>query len=80
MEQFGIWNLLKTMLASDPPAATPTSPSEGTPNANQPTPQGNSPLASPKESEESATQTEGAENACAEYLLRHERLTGARKK
>ena len=75
MEQFAIWNLLKTMLNNSPspaaPAAKPTETADGNTVSNT----------------ENKAEDEGNEpsfpqpvNACEEYLLRHERLHNQRKK
>ena len=75
MEQFAIWNLLKTMLNNAPSPSTqatkPTEPADGNAVNNA----------------ETKAENEGKEpsfpqpiNACEEYLLRHERLHNQRKK
>lgn len=73
MEAFGIWNLLKTLLAND-------TASENTAGANtQITPQ-NTAHEEGIEAPPAPTEQPTKPNACEEYFLRHERLTGKRKK
>lgn len=73
MEAFGIWNLLKTLLANDTAnentAGAPTQGSTANPSQSE---GGEAPPA--------PTEQPTKPNACEEYFLRHERLTGKRKK
>ena len=68
MEAVGIWNLLKTLLAND-------TASENT----QITPQ-NTAHEEGIEAPPAPTEQPTKPNACEEYFLRHERLTGKHKK
>ena len=79
MEQFGIWNLLKTMLNNSP---SPTSsPSQSTETPQAATEKGSQPSAPATDSPETSSPSSTAPtNACEEYLLRHERLTSGRKR
>ena len=78
MESFGIWNLLKTLLESgnQTPAGASAAPSI-------PTGEASGEASAEEQTELSKTPPQTApdrKNACEEYLLRHERLTGNRKK
>ena len=75
MEQFGIWNLLKTMLNNSEPPSAPTQKKSETTDEN--TVGGVENKAEEGGKEPSAPQPV---NACEEYLLRHERLKNQRKK
>ena len=81
MEQFAIWNLLKTMLNNSPspsPQAAKTAENQAeTPsNATKPTAADNN--ATPEQEPQEPLRPSA--NACEEYLLRHERLTSGRKR
>ena len=76
MEQFGIWNLLKTMINNSEPPSAPTPKKSETTDENtvvggveNKAEEGNKEPSSPRPS-----------NACEEYLLRHERLSHSRKR
>ena len=75
MEQFGIWNLLKTMLNNSPSPSAQTAKTAETADGNTVN------NAEPKvENEEKEPSFPQPVNACEEYLLRHERLHNQRKK
>ncbi len=90
MEQFAIWNLLKTMLNNSPSpssqaAKTAELQTESVPSAtkftaanNDVNASANSAISSGQESKE--TPPTPSAKACEEYLLRHERLTNSRKR
>ena len=90
METFGIWNLLKSLLASEgPPISTPEKGKENSVGASVGVSVGasaagtESPASSAKDGGERPTSPEASfekSNACEEYLLRHERLTHGRKR
>ena len=71
MEQFGLWNLLKTMLST-----TQTAPPNGE-SSSQATPQ--TAADPPPSSDPSQQSVSQGENACEQYLLRHETLRQKRK-
>ena len=75
MEQFAIWNLLKTMLNNSEPPSAPTPKKPETTDEN--TVVGVETKAADEGQEPSSPQPV---NACEEYLLRHERLKNQRKK
>ena len=86
MEQFGIWNLLKTMLNNSPATASQAAktaenqaenPSNATKSITASTTT-NTADSQQQESKEAASSSSA--NACEEYLLRHERLTNGRKR
>lgn len=86
MEQFAIWNLLKTMLNNSPSPSLQAAktaenqaeyPSNSTKSATadtHPSDANAAPEQAPSETPRSSA------NACEEYLLRHERLTSGRKR
>ena len=73
MEAFGIWNLLKTLLANDRADENTTgAPAQGTTE--------NPPQSDGSEAPPTPAEQPTKPNACEEYFLRHERLTGKRKR
>lgn len=86
MEQFAIWNLLKTMLNNSP---SPSSQAAKTAESQTETPSNplqsstaDTPVANtnPTQEKESSATPPPSQNACEEYLLRHERLMNGRKR
>ncbi len=73
MEAFGIWNLIKTLLAND--ATSENTAGTPTQSATQNVAHEEGGEAPPAPAEQPPKP-----NACEEYFLRHERLTGKRKK
>ena len=81
MEQFAIWNLLKTMLNNSPsPSSQAAKTAEN--QAENPSNATNSATADTNAASEQVSQDtpRASANACEEYLLRHERLTNSRKR
>ena len=86
MEQFAIWNLLKTMLNNSPAPSVQAVKTAETPSNTAKSAAVNS-VASKPTAPDNAAEQENQEpifspsaNACEEYLLRHERLHNQRKK
>ena len=80
MEQFAIWNLLKTMLNNAPSPSSQDSKLAENPAK---TPSNSPNLATADNLSSGQEQTEfspSTANACEEYLLRHERLMSGRKR
>lgn len=86
MEQFAIWNLLKTMLNNSPSpssqaAKTAENQAETPSNATKPTAADTHLSDANAAPEQAPPETlRPSANACEEYLLRHERLTNGRKR
>lgn len=86
MEQFAIWNLLKTMLNNSPSPSSQAAktaetlsetPSNPLQSSTADTPAANT---NPAQEKESPATPPPSQNACEEYLLRHERLMNGRKR
>ena len=83
METFGILNLLKSLLSSEGQPISPTINGQKNPTDNGAKQTENPAASSPDPQSEHPTSTEQTperNNACEEYLLRHERLSRSRKK
>ena len=87
MEQFAIWNLLKTMLNNSPAPSVQAVKTAETQSNTAKSAAVNNGASNPTAPQDNASEQENQEpifspsaNACEEYLLRHERLHNQRKK